>query len=61
MRRFMADLGWALAGLLGFVIVSAAWLIRKVRPNDREALGLSLIAWLALVVGLVVTFPSVWH
>ena len=29
--------------------------------KDREALLLGLIAWGLLIIGLVVTFPSVWH
>jgi hypothetical protein len=29
--------------------------------RDREALLLGLIAWGLLVIGLCVTFPTVWH
>jgi hypothetical protein len=29
--------------------------------RDREALLLATLAWFLLIVGLVVTFPTVWR
>jgi len=29
--------------------------------RDREALILGLIAWGLLIVGLAITFPTIWH
>lgn len=47
--------------LAWLIVVPIGSLLSRIRPSDREALGLGLIAWLLLMLALVVTFPKVWH